>query len=94
MVDGSILNQDNPINESEITALEAVWNLYNTDENISKKVISAFMNEWDSYPSLKKLHTWWNALPLTFDITHVGTVLAHTNARRCDKSIPELPLAT
>ena len=94
MVGGSILNQDAPINESEISALEAVWNLYNTDEDINKKAISVFMNEWDSYPSLKKLHTWWDALLLTFDITHVGTVLAHTNARRCDKSIPELPLAT
>lgn len=94
MIGGSILNQDTPINESEISALEAVWNLYNTDEDINKKAISAFMNEWDSHPSLKRLHVWWDSLPIAFSITHVGTVLAHTNARRCDKLIPELPLAT
>ena len=92
--EGSVVKQDSLINESEISALEAVWDLYDTDENMKKKAVSMFMKEWDSYPSLKKLHTWWDALPLTFEITHVGTVLAHTNARRCDKSIPELPLAT
>lgn len=52
------------------------------------------MKEWDSYPSLKNLRVWWDNLSLAFDITHVGTVLAHTNARRCDNTIPELPLVT
>ena len=50
------------------------------------------MDLWDSYPALNKLHHWWDGLSNAFTITHVGTVLAHTNARRCDNSIPELPL--
>lgn len=91
---GSGVTQDSLITESEISALEAVWDLYDTDKNMKKKAVSMFMKEWDSYPSLKRLHAWWDALPMTFDITHVGTVLAHTNARRCDKSLPELPLPT
>lgn len=66
----------------------------NTDVEVKKAAVSAFMDKWDSYPSLKKLHIWCDSLPLAFDITHVGTVLAHTNARRCDKTIPELPLTT
>lgn len=92
--EGSGVAQHSLVNESEISALEAVWDLYDTDKNMKKKAVSMFMKEWDSYPSLKRLHAWWDALPLTFDITHVGTVLAHTNARRCDKSLPELPLQT
>lgn len=91
---GNIVSQQRKIREKEILALEAIWNLYSTDAEIKKSAVSAFMNEWDSYPSLKKLHTWWDDLPLAFDITQVGTVLAHTNARRCDKTIPELPLTT
>ena len=94
MVNGNLIRQQGRINEKEIAALETVWNLYNTDAEVKKVAVSAFMDEWDNYPSLKKLHIWWDSLPFAFDITHVGTVLAHTNARRCDKNIPELPLIT
>lgn len=94
VVNGNLIHQQSRINEKEIEALEAVWNLYNTDAEVKKVAVSAFMDEWDRYPSLKKLRIWWDSLPLAFDITHVGTVLAHTNARRCDKNIPELPLPT
>ena len=94
VVNGNLIHRQSRINEKEIEALEAVWNLYNTDAEVKKVAVSAFMDEWDSYPSLKKLRIWWDSLPLAFDITHVGTVLAHTNARRCDKTIPELPLPT
>ena len=94
VVNGNLIHRQSRINEKEIEALEAVWNLYNTDAEVKKVAVSAFMDEWDSYPSLKKLRIGWDSLPLAFDITHVGTVLAHTNARRCDKTIPELPLPT
>ena len=94
MVNGNLIHKQSRINEKEIEALEAVWNLYNTNAEVKKVAISAFMDEWDSYSSLKKLRIWWDSLPLAFKITHVGTVLAHANARRCDKTIPELPLPT
>lgn len=94
VVNGVSVLQHDKVNEKEIKAFEAVWNLYSTDENAKKEAVSAFMREWDSYPSLKQLHVWWDSLTVAFDITHVGTVLAHTNARRCDKTIPELPLPT
>ena len=94
-VNGNPIHQQSRIiNEKEIEALEAIWDLYNTDAEVKKVAVSAFMDEWDNYSSLRKLHIWWDSLPLAFDITQVGTVLAHTNARRCDKTIPELPLST
>ncbi|MDE7184067.1 MAG: hypothetical protein K2O40_06215 [Lachnospiraceae bacterium] len=92
VVNGKLPIQQDKINEKEIETLEAIWNLYTTDSTAKEAAISAFMQEWDSYPSLQKLHTWWDTLPVAFNITQVGTVLAHTNARRCDKTIPELPL--
>lgn len=82
------------VNEKESKAFEAVLNLYSMDENVKKLAISKFMDMWDSFEPLKKLHIWWDSLPFYFDITHVGRVLAHANARRCDKSIPELSLPT
>ncbi len=92
MVDGKVIMRQDKANQKEIETLEAIWNLYTIDSKEKEEAIAAFMNEWDSYPSLKKLHTWWDTLPIAFNITQVGTVLAHTNARRCDKTIPELLL--
>ena len=94
VVNGIAVEDLEPLSENDISVLETIWELYETDTDITHKAITAFMLEWDSHPSLKTLHTWWNSLPHAFGITHVGTVLAHTNARRCDKRIPELPLAT
>ena len=74
--------------------MEEIWDLYSKDEESKRLAVLLFMKEWDSYPSLKNLRVWWDNLSLAFDITHVGTVLAHTNARRCDNTIPELPLVT
>ena len=94
IVNGQVLSQSSPINEKEISTLEEIWDLYSKDEESKRLAVLLFMKEWDSYPSLKNLRVWWDNLSLAFDITHVGTVLAHTNARRCDNTIPELPLVT
>lgn len=89
-----LITVSTPINEGQILALQTIWDMYSTDNEAIQLANTAFMSLWDSHPSLQRLHIWWDSLPFSFDITHVGTVLAHTNARRCDKSIPELPLAT
>ena len=80
------------VNEREISVLCTIWDLYTNDNVAESKAKTEFMDLWDSYPALNKLHHWWDGLANGFTITHVGTVLAHTNARRCDNSIPELPL--
>lgn len=79
-----------PITESEIEALEAVYALYEVNEQKKQANISAFMVEWDERPSLKALRTWWSGLALSLQITAVGRVLAHSNAQRRDKSLPPL----
>ena len=93
-VSGNIVNVSTSANEKEVLALCAIWDLYTNDKDPTNKAKAEFMIRWDRYPALNKLHQWWNSLSDAFTITQVGTVLAHTNARRCDNSIPELPLAT
>lgn len=93
-VNGQPSTIQKPVDEKEVLALNAIWDMYSTDVEATQLAKSAFISMWDSYPSLKKLHVWWDSLPLSFTITHVGNVLAHTNARRCDESLPELPLET
>ena len=45
---------------------------------------------WKSYSAPKQLQLWWDNIPIAFDITKVGKVLAHTNAKRCDPELPDL----
>ena len=80
------------ITNEECSVLEAIWDLYTTDATINKTAEDTFISQWDSFPLLHKLHLWWDNLPILFNITHVGAVLAYTNAKRCDEKIPELPL--
>ena len=39
------------LSENDIAVLENIWGLYTTDTTIVQNVITAFMSEWDSYPS-------------------------------------------
>lgn len=78
------------INTQEITVLEKIWDLYSRDTLLENSVCEEFIQLWDSFTSLKQLHMWWESIPISFDITKVGTVLAHTNAKRCDQHIPDL----
>lgn len=78
------------IKKEEIDAVEKIWKLYEQKEDKKRQVKSDFMKKWDSYNSLKEIKTWWNALPHSFDITTVGKVLAHANAKRYNSRIPDL----
>lgn len=80
------------ISSKELSALKSIWELYETDNELKQSLDSSLMNEWDSHPSLNAVHIWWDSIPYSFSITQTGTVLAHTNAQRCDKTIPQLPL--
>ena len=46
----------------------------------------------DKYEHISKIKQWWESIPLAFEITSVGKVLAHTNAKRCDSNIPNWEL--
>ena len=79
-----------PITEKEITVLETIWDMYDLENTLREKVKDSFMKLWDSYDALKCVHVWWDDIPFSFEITKVGTVLAHTNAKRCDSGLPDL----
>ena len=80
--------------DDEKKVLESIFDLYDKDTNINKQSLDAFMDEYHKHDSLSRIAEWWEELKklsFSFDLTHVGIVLAHTNARRCDKHLPELP---
>ena len=78
------------INDQEIEVLNNIWKLYSSDVNLKNSVAEKFNDLWKSYSTLKQLQLWWDNIPIAFDITKVGKVLAHTNAKRCDPELPDL----
>ncbi|MDR1760846.1 MAG: hypothetical protein LBR55_00200, partial [Bacteroidales bacterium] len=87
---GQLLTRPIPLSEEQKNAIKSVYDLYKTDENMKNQNIGVLMEEWDKRPNLKILREWWDNIKTSFQITTVGSVLAHSNAQRCDKSLPSL----
>ncbi len=78
------------ITKDEANVLRDIFNLYDMDNQLLSQVKAEFMKLWDSYDSLRRLREWWDAIPCSVQVTQVGNVLAHTNAKRCDPQIPDM----
>lgn len=79
-----------PFSDVQKQAVHSIWELYSKDEQRIEEVQKAFIDAWDSYSSLEKVKKWWNSIPQSFELTSIGTALAHANAQRCDSDIPNL----
>ena len=78
------------ITDQQIVVLEEVMDSYEKDEALIRKVQKNIIAIWDSFPILKMVREWWDDVSGEFNITYVGKVLAHTNAKRCDSTFPDL----
>lgn len=74
----------------EVEALNRIWDLYSTDVKIIEDVKNAFMVKWDTYETLNLIRTWWEKLPHSFVVTPIGKALAHANAQRYNKNVPDM----
>lgn len=79
---------EHSLTQDQIFALESIYDLYDADSGKRERNKEMFMGEWDSRLSLKILREWWDSIPMAFQLTAVGRILAHSNARRCDDSMP------
>lgn len=79
------------INDNEVKAITEIMRLYSHEQTLQEKVNSNFQKLWDSHNTLITLRSWWDSIPMSFDLTQVGVALAHTNVKRYEPSIPDLP---
>lgn len=89
-VNGQEITEPIDLSVQQREALEKVCNLYDGSDTLKNEMTKKFMEEWKKRKSLKVLQEWWDNIPVSFDVTSVGTVLAHANAQRCDHTIPSL----
>lgn len=87
---GETISISNPLPREQIEALTSVYNLYKQDDTLKQKNIKSFKEEWNNKRNLKIINDWWCNLNSSFKLTSVGKVLAHSNAQRCDKTLPPL----
>lgn len=92
IINGVLQQHKIDLNDDHKKVFKEIMSLYSCDETLISKSKELLKEEWSKYESLANLRKWWDALPLQFSITHIGKVLAHTNAKRCDKDLPDLPL--
>jgi len=78
------------LSEKQEQALNHIYDLYSQDENQKKINNNLIMENWEKRRSLKIIKDWWNSIPFAFNITSAGKVLAHSNAQRCNKTLPPL----
>lgn len=87
---GSPLFLKYPLSDEQKTALQSIYSLYKNDSNIKQKNIEYFMEEWDKRANLRKLREWWDSINTAAQLTEAGKVLAHSNAQRCDSTLPPM----
>lgn len=85
-----IFSQEIPFSIDQKNAVEKIYQLYDQNPEQKQKNCTAFINEWDKRPNLKKLRNWWNNIGTNFALTSVGSVLAHSNLQRCESKVPNL----
>lgn len=85
----TILAQE-ALSEKQVSAINSIYDLYNKDNKVKQENIKLFMEEWERKPNLATIGKWWDNIGTSFQITSVGRVLAHSNAQRCDKTLPPL----
>lgn len=78
--------------QEQLEAMWKVWELYSSDETKLETVKENFIKLWDRHPVLHTVRGWWEHIPGTLDITRTGKIIAHTNVKRCDPTIPDLEL--
>ena len=78
------------LTQQELSALESIYSLYSQENNVREQNINTLMAELEKRPNLKALNDWWDKIPFLISLTSAGKVLAHSNAQRCDNSLPEL----
>lgn len=88
VADEGLFLQQQRLTPAQISALEAVYDLYDKNSVILAENTSRFFKELEKRPILKMVSEWRDVIPSAFTITPIGKVLAHANAERCDKTIP------
>lgn len=90
IVDGKPCTFTLQYTEKQKSCLKEIWNMYDANSTLIDQVKTKFIEKMDTFPNIVKTKKWWNSLKGSINLTSVGRVIAHTNAKSIDNSIPDL----
>lgn len=79
-----------PLTEAQRSALRTIRDMYSVDSQLSKQMKEWVVKQWEAFNYLNSFSEWWKQLPISFDITAAGRILANANANRIDSSISKI----
>lgn len=84
------IDNDTELSQEEKEIFLQIKNYYTKDNAAMQLACDNFIRMWDSLENLEKVRAWWDTIPHGFDISCLGRVLAQTNLKRIDSSLPDL----
>ena len=88
--EGAISRKEIIASDEQKQCLRKIVKLYDNSEEMKQQVVNSFMCQLRNRKSLRILQEWWDSIPVSFEMTAVGTALAHANAQRCYPNIPPM----
>lgn len=85
----NVCNSKIPFTEKQKNVLKNIFNSSMLKGNYIEEIRKTFEKEIEKYPYILEVENWWNKIPGSFNITPVGKVLAHANAKRLYPAIPK-----
>ena len=78
------------LSDPEKEILRSIVELYDNNHVVIKEVKKRFDEKMKSYPYICEAMAWWDSLKHSINLTSVGKVIAHTNAKSIAPSLPDL----
>ncbi len=79
-----------PLNDSQKKALRSIRDKYSKDAQLLKQMKDWVVKQWGLFDNLNRFGEWWKQIPISFDITAAGRILANANANRIDSSLAKI----
>lgn len=76
------------LDESKKELLSRTRSMINKPDSENIELRNSLVDKWNSYPTLKKIGIWWDAIPCHFTITPVGQAIANSYIHGKDSSLP------
>ena len=78
------------LTEQEINIFHLVIDLYDNNPSVNEKVYESFKHMLNSYRAINKISTWCDSFDFYIELTSIGKVIAHTNAKSIDHTLPDM----
>lgn len=81
---------ETPLTDKQCEVLQTIYKMCANNTQSQQIIKDNFDEKIKEYSNLHIIKDWWNSISSAFQITAVGRVLAHSNAKRIDNSLPDM----